>query len=61
MPASYLTRHRPICTVLQDIRNLAMIRNDEETMKLCDEATGYAKSMSAKLSEYKEKEKKSAS
>ena len=56
VPASYLSRHRPICSVLQDIRMLAVLRNDEETMKLCDEAITYAQSMSAKLTEYKEAE-----
>lgn len=54
MPASYLARHRPICTVLQEIRGIAETREDHVTMKLCDEATGYAQRMSAKLTEYKE-------
>jgi hypothetical protein len=50
---SYLERHRPICTVLQDIRELAEERKDVKTIELCDEAIGYARRMSAKLVEYK--------
>jgi len=54
MPASYLSKHRPICDVLNDIRVRAALMNDEEAVRLCDEAISYAQRMSAKLAEYKE-------
>lgn len=50
---SYLHRHRPICAVLQEIREAAAARTDYATVALCDEAITYARSMSAKLTEYK--------
>lgn len=50
---TYLTRHRPICAVIQEIRELAAQNNDEYMMKLCDEARDYAQRMSVKLTEYK--------
>lgn len=53
MPASYLAKHRPICAVLQLIRDIAEERGDEVTVELCDEAITYARRMSAKLVEYK--------
>lgn len=53
MPASYLARHRPICTVLQEIRDAAIARHDNTIIKLCDEAIDYAQRMSKKLTEYK--------
>lgn len=53
---SYLSRHRPICTVLQEIRELAEVRGDTATVKLCDEARDYAQRMSKRLMEYKLKE-----
>lgn len=56
MTGSYLARHRPICAVIEDIRQLAQARGDILTEKLCDEATQYAQSMSKKLVEYKEKQ-----
>lgn len=60
MPASYLTRHRPICDVIADIKRTVAAYSDdpyvtEQVDKLCDEATGYAQSMSAKLAEYKQR------
>lgn len=54
MPASYLSKHRPICSVLEQILELAKARGDEEIVDLIEEAIPYAKSMSNKLSEYKE-------
>lgn len=51
---SYLTRHRPICTVLQDVREIAERQGDDAIVKLCDEAITYARSMSARLTEYKQ-------
>lgn len=50
---SYLHRHRPICAVLQEIREIALYHRDDRTIILCDEAITYARSMSAKLTEYK--------
>lgn len=50
---SYLARHRPICSVLQLIREAAEQRGDAATIALCDEAIDYARHMSAKLTEYK--------
>lgn len=55
MPASYLSRHRPLCDVLDEIRTLALMRNDTHTVTLCDEAIDYARRMSNKLQEYKDK------
>lgn len=54
MPASYLSRHRPLCDVLQEIQDAAVVRGDIKTIKLCDEAIDYARRMSAKLVEYKQ-------
>lgn len=53
MPASFLARHRTICAVLYEIRELATKRKDKKTMDLCDEAILYARKMSIKLTEYK--------
>jgi hypothetical protein len=50
---NYLSRHRPICSVLMEIRTIAHDIGDERIVKLCDEATEYAQSMSKKLAEYK--------
>lgn len=50
---SYLSRHRPICAVIQEIRELAEKRQDTATITLCDEAVDYARRMSARLVEYK--------
>lgn len=55
MPASYLVRHRPICDVLNEIRERALTDGNTEIVRLCDEAIPYAKSMSAKLAEYKDR------
>lgn len=54
MPASYLKKHRPICSVLEEIKQVAEADGNQYIMQLADEATAYAKSMSAKLAEYKE-------
>jgi hypothetical protein len=51
----YLHRHRTICAVLQEIRDRAIERNDARDVVLCDEALTYARSMSDKLTKYKEK------
>jgi hypothetical protein len=48
---SYITRHRPICAVLQEIRDAT---SDPHTLELLDEAITYARSMSAALVRYKE-------
>lgn len=56
---SYLSRHRPICTVIQEIRELAENnrgRMDSRIIELCDEATDYARRMGNRLMEYKRKE-----
>lgn len=55
MPASYLKRHRPICTVLQLIKEAALSKNDTEIAALADEAIDYAQRMSKRLMEYKNK------
>lgn len=57
MPASFLTRHRTICEVLEEIRSYVAVippQYDEAYInKLIDEAKTYAQAMSAKLVEYK--------
>lgn len=53
---SYLSRHRPICSVIQEIREIAEKQHNGTIMLLCDEARGYAESMSRKLMEYKKRE-----
>lgn len=50
---SYLSRHRPICAVLQEIRE---VTQDEKVIKLVDEAVDYARRMSDRLMEYKRAE-----
>lgn len=50
---SFLSRHRTICAVLQQMRQLAEQRSDHLTIQLCDEAREYAESMSAALVKYK--------
>lgn len=57
MPASYLARHRPLCTVLQEIRELAVRDGRDDIIALADEATDYAQRMSAKLTQYKSMQK----
>jgi uncharacterized protein YqgV (UPF0045/DUF77 family) len=52
---SFLHRHRTICAVLQEIREHAIHRTDARIVTLCDEALTYARSMSEKLTEYKER------
>lgn len=54
--SSYMTRHRPICTVLDDARKLAEKNDDGDMIKLIDEAIDYARRMSKRLMEYKQKE-----
>ena len=56
---SYLSRHRPICSVLDEIRekNAAYDHpNRVEIGILINEAKDYAQRMSARLMEYKRKE-----
>lgn len=48
---SYLSRHRPICAVLQEMRERT---TDPVMLRLIDEAHDYAKRMSARLVEYKQ-------
>lgn len=50
---TFLHTHRPICAVLAEIREIALLNNDEYTVTLCDEAIKYAQRMSVKLTEYK--------
>lgn len=61
MPASFLKRHRTICMVLEEIRGYRnYIKTEDERIRLgelVDEAKDYAQRMSAKLVEYKNKEK----
>lgn len=54
---TFLTRHRTICAVIQEIRQMAEHNGDVYMIKLCDEAREYAQSMSAKLVEYRNKER----
>jgi hypothetical protein len=51
-----MTRHRPICAVLEEISNAATSSGDTNIVKLCDEAITYAKRMDAKLVEIRAKE-----
>lgn len=51
---SYLSRHRPICVVLEEIRTLGVCSPQIDA--LVDEAKDYAQRMSARLMEYKRKE-----
>lgn len=55
MPGSFLSRHRTICEVLEEIRSRAYEPDLtlDEFNKLIDEAKDYAQRMSAKLMEYK--------
>lgn len=48
---SYLSRHRPICTVIQEIAEIASAHGEERIVELCAEATDYAQRMSARLRE----------
>lgn len=60
MSNSYLSRHRPICTVLEEIRKCNNATNADalrpEINALIDEAKDYAQRMSNRLMEYKRKE-----
>lgn len=51
---SYMARHRPICAVLEEIKEKAAQGSD--VSDLCDEAISYAKRMDAKLVEIRNKE-----
>lgn len=57
MPASYLSRHRPICAVLAEIQELVRKDvdgdNQAQILALCDEAIDYARRMSVALTNYK--------
>lgn len=61
MPASFLSRHRTICEVLEEIRSISISAQGDEyptdrleqIITLVDEAKTYAEAMSAKLSQYK--------
>lgn len=58
MPASFLKHHRTICAALTELKEYGEKYNDRFIVQICNEAIGYAQSMSKKLSEYKaEKEK----
>lgn len=50
---TYLSRHRPICAVLAEMKERT---DDEGMLKLINEALDYAQRMSARLIEYKRKE-----
>lgn len=50
---SYLSRHRPICAVLDEIKRTT---TDHKIIPLVDEAIEYARKMSNRLMEYKQKE-----
>lgn len=60
MPASYLSKHRPICAVLAEIREITTYKENvhpaarDKIVSLVDEAITYARSMSNKLVEYKQ-------
>lgn len=47
---SYLARHRPICAALQEVRDTT---TDQSIIPIIDEAIGYARRMSARLTEHK--------
>jgi hypothetical protein len=57
MPGSFLSRHRTICEVLEEIRSLGHLADlsvlNARLDPLVDEAKTYAQSMSAKLMDYK--------
>ncbi len=53
---SYMTRHRPICAVLEEIRTIANEQQDNYLVQLADEAISYAKRMDAKLVEIRNQE-----
>lgn len=62
MPASFLSRHRTICDTIEEIKNTAIGLVEDpyaqnKLVELCDEAATYARSMSAKLAEYKNGQK----
>jgi hypothetical protein len=63
---SYLSRHRPICTVIEEIKEKVEKLDGSPNplyidlipiVALCNEAKDYAQRMSARLMEYKRKEK----
>lgn len=53
---SYMARHRPICAVLQELRDRLENLTDDHSITLVDEAILYAKRMDAKLVEIRNKE-----
>lgn len=53
---SYLKRHRPICAVLEEMREYAENAKLTGLLTLIEEAITYAKRMDAKLVEIREKE-----
>jgi hypothetical protein len=53
---SYMARHRPICAVLEEIREIANEQQDNYLVQLADEAISYAKRMDAKLVEIRNQE-----
>jgi len=54
---SYMSRHRPICAVLEEIRSIAKeLDHDYGIAALADEAITYAKRMDAKLVEIRNRE-----
>ena len=53
---SYLKRHRPICAVLEEMREYAKNAKLTDLLTLIEEAITYAKRMDAKLVEIREKE-----
>jgi hypothetical protein len=53
---SYMSRHRPICAVLEEIRTIANEQQDNYLVQLADEAISYAKRMDAKLVEIRNQE-----
>lgn len=64
---SFLSRHRTICEVLEEARELAVRGNNEnepgyysKIHTLLAEAKDYAQRMSARLMEYKRAEQKSS-
>ncbi len=53
---SYMSRHRPICSVLADIQTVAEAKGDLITLALVAEAISYAQRMSNRLMEHKRRE-----
>lgn len=47
-----MTGHITICSIIQEMQQLAQQRSDFETVKLCGDAFKHARSMSARLEWY---------